>query len=116
MRNKITLGKKNPLFLQISEASLRSIQHFCATHSYCSDIDHLNRILTTIICGNYSGLTYSERTELFEHLMALEKLLPVLYELKEHLAKPELQIGDEDIYQDQVSSKDLFASFKRHPE
>lgn len=61
-------------------------------------------------------MTYSERAELFEYLMALEKLLSALYEFQEHLGMPELQIGDESMYRDEVSAKDLYASFKRHPE
>ena len=95
------------------KTALRSLQHFCAAYSFCSGNVQLNRALSTIINGNYSGLTYSEKAELFDYFMALEDLMPALYELLEHLDKP---IGDEATYRDEVSAKDMYASFKRHPE
>ncbi|MDP3467069.1 MAG: hypothetical protein Q8S11_01965 [Daejeonella sp.] len=96
-----------------SETVLHSIQNFCAAYSFRSCNIQLNRALSTIISGNYSGLTYSEKAELFDYFMALEDLMPALYELLEHLDKP---IGDEGTYRDEVSAKDMYAKFKRHPE
>lgn len=95
------------------ETALRSLKYFCAVYSFCSGNVQLNRALSTIISGNYSGMTYSEKAELFDYFMALEDLMPALYELLDHLDKP---IGDEETYRDEVSAKDMYASFKRHPE
>lgn len=42
--------------------------------------------------------------------------MPALYELQENLDKPEVQKQDDGTYEDEVSAKDMYASFKRHPE
>lgn len=109
MKNETELNKGKFLFLQIPETALRSLKYFCAVYSFCSGNVQLNRALSTIISGNYSGLTYSEKAEMFDYFMALEDLMPALYELLEHLDK-------EGTYRDEVSAKDMYASFKRHPE
>lgn len=98
------------------ETVLHSIQNFCAVYSFCSGNVQLNRALNSLLCGNYSGMTYSERAELFDYFRALEDLMPALYELQENLDKPEVQKQDDGTYEDEVSAKDMYASFKRHPE
>lgn len=111
MKSKIEFNKEKDY-----ETVLRSLQHFCAVYNFCSGNVQLNRLFSTIVCGNYSGITYSEKAQMLNYFLALEELLPALYELQEHLNQPEAKIGDESTYEDEVSAKDMFASFKRHPE
>lgn len=99
-----------------TETAIRSLHYFCTAYSFCSSNIQLNRALSTIIRGTYTDMNYSDRVYLFDYFLALEELLPALYELQEHLNKPETQEGNEGIYKDEVSSKDMYASFKRHPE
>lgn len=110
------LNKEKFLFLQTPKTALSSLHYFCAVYNFCSANVQLNRALNTLLCGNYSGMTYSERAELFDYFMALEDLMPALYELQENLNKPEAQEGEDNTYEDEVSAKDMYASFKRHPE
>jgi len=99
-----------------NETTIRSLHYFCIANTFCASNVQLNRALSTIISGNYSVMTYSEKAELFDYFMALEDLMTALYELHEQLDKHEKPIGDEGMYRDEVSAKDMYASFKRHPE
>lgn len=94
-----------------SETAISTLQHFFTAYSFRSSNIQLNRALSTIVRGNYSGMTDVEKAELFDYFMALEELLPALYELKERLDKPE-----ESTYRDEVSAKQIYAACKRHPE
>lgn len=109
MKNKTELNKERFLFLQALETALRSLQYFCVAYNFCFSNIQPNFALSTIISGNYTGISYSEKIKLFGYFMALKELLPALYELQEHLDK-------EGTYRDEVSAKDMYASFKRHPE
>ena len=95
------------------KSAIRRLHYFCTANTFCASNVQLNRALSTLIQGNYNDMSYLERACLFDYFMALEDLMPALYELLEHLDKP---IGDEGTYRDEVSAKDMFASFKRHPE
>ncbi len=96
--------------------AMRSLHYFCTAYSFCSSNIQINRALNTIIRGSYTDMNYSDRVYLFDYFLALEDLLPALYELQEHLNRPETDEENEGIYKDEVSAKDMYASFKRHPE
>lgn len=100
----------------ISESALRSLRNFCASYTLRKSDELLCRSLTTLIGGNYAVMSNLTKKHLLDYFEALEEVLPALYELQEKLKHVQNHEGVEDIYQDQVSSKDLFASFKRHPE
>lgn len=99
-----------------NETAIRSLHYFCTAYSFCSSNVQLNRALSTVICGSYTDMNYSDRACLFDYLLALEDLLPALYELQEHLNRTETDEENAGIYKDEVSAKDMYASFKRHPE
>lgn len=100
----------------ISESVLRGLRKFCTSYTLKKSDELLSRSLVTLIGGNYTALSNLSKENLLNYFEALEEILPVLYELQEHLNQTEILEEKEGIYQDQVSSKDLFASFKRHPE
>ncbi len=105
------MSKTNDQSTPSFETAISSLQHFFTAYSFRSCNIQLNRALSTIVRGNYSGMTDAEKAELFDYFMALEDLMPALYELQECLEKSE-----ESTYSDEVSAKDMYASFKRHPE
>lgn len=99
-----------------NETAMRSLRNFCTSYTLRKSDELLCRSLTTLIGGNYPVLSNLTKKHLLDYFEALEEVLPALYELQEKLKHVQNQEGVEDIYQDQVSTKDLFASFKRHPE
>lgn len=96
------------------ETVIRSLQYFCSAYSFCSSNIQLNRALSTVIRGSYTSMNYSDRVNLFDYFLALEELLPALYELHECLNDLKEQAGDD--YSDEVSAKQIYAACKRHPE
>lgn len=98
------------------ETAMRSLRNFCTSYTLRKSDELLCRSLTTLISGNYASLSNITKKHLLDYFEALEEVLPALYELQEKLKHVQNQEGMEDTYQDQVSTKDLFASFKRHPE
>ncbi len=101
---------------EIKESAIRSLRNFCTSYSLRKSDELLCRSLTTLISGNYSALSNLTKIHLLDYFEALEEVLPALYVLQEKLKNVQLQEDMADIYPDHVSSKDLFASLKRHPE
>lgn len=100
----------------ISKSALIGLRKFCTSYSLRKSDEMLCRSLATLISGNYNTLSNLTKIPLLNYFEALEELLPVLYELQEYLNKPEVQEENGGIYRDKVSAKDMYASFKRHPE
>ena len=98
------------------EAAFQNLRNFCSSYNFMEADEMLSRVFTVMLGGSYSNQSNYSRKRLLEYFEALEEVLPAIYELQEKLKQVENQEGEEDIYQDQVSSKDIFASFKRHPE
>jgi len=101
---------------KLMKTAMRSLRNFCTSYTLRKSDELLCRSLTTLISGNYASLSNITKKHLLDYFEALEEVLPALYELQEKLKHVQNQEGKEDIYQDQVSTNDLFASFKRHPE
>ncbi|MDP2335120.1 MAG: hypothetical protein Q8N05_01475 [Bacteroidota bacterium] len=98
------------------EAALRKLGNFCSSYTLRKSDELLCRSLTALIGSNYAGLSNFTKERLLDYFEALEEVLPALYELQKPLEKPETQEENERIYRDEVSAKDMYASFKRHPE
>ena len=101
---------------QTSESNLSKLGNFCSSYNFMEADEMLSRVFTIMLGGCYSKQSMHNRKRLLDYFEALEEVLPAIYDLQEKLKQVQNQEGEEDIYQDQVSSKDLFASFKRHPE
>lgn len=101
---------------QIPATELRKLGDFCATYTFIESDELLCRSVATLIGRNYDKLSNFSKERLLNFFEALEEVLPALYEIHEKLKQVQNQKEKEGIYQDLVSSKDLFASFKRHPE
>lgn len=101
---------------QTPDAAFRKLGNFCSTYTLLKSDELLCRSLTALIGGNYAGLSNFTKERLMDYFEALEEVLPALYELQEHLNKPEEPEEDEGTYRDEVSAKHIYASFKRHPE
>jgi len=98
---------------QIPATELRKLGDFCATYTFIESDELLCRSVATLIGRNYDKLSNFSKERLLNFFEALEEVLPALYELQEHLNKP---IGDEGMYRDEVSAKQIYAACKRHPE
>ena len=98
------------------KAAFQNLRNFCSSYNLMEADEMLCRVFTVMLGGNYSKQSMHSKEHLLDYFEALEEVLPALYELQEKLKHVQNQEGKEDIYQDQVSTKDLFASFKRHPE
>ncbi|HQT58873.1 hypothetical protein [Daejeonella sp.] len=94
----------------------QKVAHFCQNYTLKENDELLCRMLAVLIGENYSTLSNLTKKRLIDYLEALEEVLPALFELQERLKNVQNQKDQEDTYQNQVSAKDLFASFKRHPE
>ncbi|MDP3467553.1 MAG: hypothetical protein Q8S11_04430 [Daejeonella sp.] len=94
----------------------QKVAHFCHNYTLKETDELLCCMLAVLIGENYSTLSNLAKKRLLDYFEALEEVLPALYELQEKLKHVQNQDGKEDTYQDQVSTNDLFASFKRHPE
>lgn len=101
---------------QKQPAAHQRLHSFCSSYNILEAEELLCRVFIAMLEGNYSLQSMHSRERLLVYFEALEDVLPVLYELQEQLNGAEKQEGEEDFYTDQVSAKDLFASFKRHPE
>lgn len=101
---------------KISDSALCSLRKFCTSYSLRKSDELLCRSLATLISGNYAALSNLAKEHLLNYFEAWEELLPAMYELQEHLNRPEPEEVNEEIYSDKVSAKDMYASFKRHPE
>ena len=101
---------------QTSESNLSKLGNFCSSYNFMEADEMLSRVFTIMLGGCYSKQSMHNRKRLLDYFEALEEVLPAIYDLQEKLKQVQNQEGEEDTYQDQVSSKDLFASFKRHPE
>ena len=101
---------------QKQEAALQNLRNFCSSYNFMEADEMLCRVFTVMLGGSYSKQSMHSRKRLLEYFEALEEVLPAIYELQEKLKQVQNQEGEEDTYQDQVLSKVLFASFKRHPE
>lgn len=95
---------------------LQKVAHFCHNYNLKETDELLCRLLAVLIGENYASQSNLTKNRLLDYFEALEEVLPALYELQEKLKHVQNQEGMEDTYQDQVSTKDIFASFKRHPE
>lgn len=100
----------------ISKSALQGLRKFCTSYTLKKSDELLSRSLVTLIGGNYAALNNLSKENLLNYFEALEEILPVLYELQENLSQPEIQEDKEEVYNARVSAKDLYASFKRHPE
>ncbi|HEY1061648.1 MAG TPA: hypothetical protein VGE44_08175 [Daejeonella sp.] len=98
------------------KAVFQNLRNFCSSYSLIEADEMLCRAFTVMLGGGYSKQSLHNKKRLLDYFEALEEVLPALYELQEKLKHVQNQEGKEDIYQNQVSTKDLFASFKRHPE
>ena len=98
------------------EAAFQNLRNFCSSYNFMEADEMLSRVFTVMLGGSYSKQSMHSRKRLLEYFEALEEVLPAIYELQEKLKQVQNQEGEEDTYQDQVLSKVLFASFKRHPE
>lgn len=94
----------------------RRLRNFCSTYNLTQADEMLCRVFTVLLGGNYSKQSNGSRQKLLDYFEALEEVLPAIFELHDTLQKTENQEGEEDIYQAEVSSQNIYASFKRHPE
>lgn len=101
---------------QKQETALQNLRNFCSSYNFMEADEMLCHVFTVMLGGSYSKQSNLSRKRLLDYFEALEEVLPAIYELQEKLKQVENQEGEEDTYQDQVLSKVLFASFKRHPE
>ncbi len=97
-------------------SAAKKLRNFCACYNLRESDELLTRTFLILLAGNYSKQTIYTMERVLDYFDALESLLPTLYELCEELKEEENKKGEADIYPVHVSAKDLFASFKRHPE
>ncbi|MHB1177387.1 MAG: hypothetical protein ACYCZO_03560 [Daejeonella sp.] len=87
----------------------------CLVYAYAKSQELLH-YLTVLIGGSYATLSNRIRKFLLHYFEALETVVPVIYELPQDMHTTHNLAGEEHTYRDKVSSQDIFASFKRHPE
>lgn len=97
-------------------SALQKLRNFCAYYNLRESDELLTRTFLILLAGNYSKQTIHTMERVLDYFDALESLLPALYELRDGLKDPGNEEGEEDTFQNRVLAKDLFASFKRHPE
>lgn len=106
---------KNPQS-QAPSAAHHELHTFCATYPLPECHKLLCRFFRHIAAGNYESQSRISKKHLMDYFLALERVMPALYELDEELRIPEKEEGEQSTYRDEVSANHIYASFKRHPE
>lgn len=116
MKNMIVFNEAKEPSFQTFVAANHELHTFCATYSLPECHQLLCNFFRLMASGNYESQSKLSKKQLMDYFLALERMIPALYELEEKLRVLQKEEGEQGTYRDEVSANQIYAACKRHPE